>query len=289
MRKISCFTLKLAIAIICFSQTVVLAEVTDEKSQGYSPDAYHIELIIFSRNTSVNSADQLPEHWPTAISMQYPVNIISFDELFNEGLSQPSDQMPVSLSGPEATTSATKAPFNHLNRALSRLKRSSRFSVLFNQSWIQSVAAGEKYRPILINGGEKYGNFFELSGNIQLERSRFIHLTTNLWLTKTNLSGDSIQLVNIELLDEIMQEWAWPIPPESPFEQQLSGVQESVNPQDSHGFMETEPLNLYPPEHTLDIERISVLQTKTRVKTKKATHIDHPLFGVLINISRVSD
>ena len=258
-----------------------------ESFNAIPPDSYQIELIIFKRNTSVSASNELPEYWPNTISMRYPENIMSFDALFDHSQSPEENSQEGQLSGPSTSFQAKKVPFNHLNRAVNRLKRSSRFTVLFDQSWIQTVTSGEKYLPLLIRGGMDYGEFSELSGSIQLERSRFIHLTTNLWHTTMNHSSEAMQLVSIDTLDDTLKGWAWPIPPKSPFEHQLAGTKEkSYEP--TEDFDPANAFNVYTAEHTLDIERISILKKKTRVKTNKAAHIDHPLFGVLIKITRVT-
>lgn len=64
------------------------------------------------------------------------------------------------------------------------IRRSSLYRLLVHQAWLQPVVEENEALPILIQGGKRYDDTFELDGTITLSRSRFLHLETDLWYTQ---------------------------------------------------------------------------------------------------------
>lgn len=64
------------------------------------------------------------------------------------------------------------------------LRRSSLYRVLSHQSWLQPVGSEEEALPVMIQGGKRYDDAYELDGSITLSRARFLHLELDLWFTQ---------------------------------------------------------------------------------------------------------
>lgn len=64
------------------------------------------------------------------------------------------------------------------------LRRSSLYRVLAHQSWLQPVMSEEAALPILIQGGKRFDDNYELDGSLTISRSRFLHLDLDLWFTQ---------------------------------------------------------------------------------------------------------
>ena len=65
--------------------------------------------------------------------------------------------------------------------------------------------------PILIQGGEQYGNLFELEGTFSVRRQRYLHVETDLRLTKfkkERTSPDSEEQAGLRLKYPVLYEAA---------------------------------------------------------------------------------
>ena len=62
------------------------------------------------------------------------------------------------------------------------IRRSSLYALLLHQSWQQPI--DQAPTPILIQGGQQFGDRFELEGTLSLRRQRFLHVDADLWLTQ---------------------------------------------------------------------------------------------------------
>ena len=144
-----------------------------------------------------------------------------------------------------------------LQTILRSLQRSSQFTVLSNQSWIQPI--GSEPTPVLVQAGQRHDDRFEVEGSLSLTRSRFLHLQTNLWYTVFEpMSGES-----------------------KPF---LGGFQSSLS---------DEILLQHPELVKVERERGHYFAAKThlmfqsrRMRSDELHYIDHPLFGIVVRINR---
>jgi len=144
-----------------------------------------------------------------------------------------------------------------LQTILRSLRRSSQFTVLSNQSWVQPI--GSEPTPVLVQAGQRYDDRFEVEGSLSLTRSRFLHLHTNLWYTVFEpRSGES-----------------------KPFPR---GFQSSLS---------AEILSQHPELVKVERERGQHFAAKThlmfqsrRMRSDELHYIDHPLFGIVVRINR---
>jgi hypothetical protein len=144
-----------------------------------------------------------------------------------------------------------------LQAILRSLRRSSRFTVLSHQSWVQPV--GSEPTPVLVQAGQRYDDRFEVEGTLSFTRSRFLHVQTNLWYTIFEpRSGES-----------------------NPF---VAGFQSNLS---------DEILSEYPELVKVERERGQYFAARThlmfqsrRMRSDELHYIDHPLFGIVVRINR---
>jgi len=144
-----------------------------------------------------------------------------------------------------------------LQAILRSLRRSSRFTALSHQSWVQPI--GSEPTPVLVQAGQRYDDRFEVSGTLSFSRSRFLHVQTNLWYTIFEpRSSES-----------------------NPF---LPGFQSNLS---------NEVLLQYPELVKVERERGQYFAAKThlmfqsrRMRSNELHYIDHPLFGIVVRINR---
>ena len=164
-------------------------------------------------------------------------------------LSSANSEGALAFSSREANSS--------LQAILRSLRRSSRFTVLSQQSWVQPI--GSEPTPILIQAGQRYDDRFEVEGTLSFTRSRFLHLQTNLWYTVFEpKSGES-----------------------NPF---LAGFQSNLS---------DEILSQHPELVKVERERGQYFAARThpmfqsrRMRSDELHYIDHPLFGIVVRINR---
>ncbi len=75
----------------------------------------------------------------------------------------------------------------NLAGAAQSIRRSKDYRMLLHQSWTQPIAA--QSTAILLQGGDQFGDQFELEGTLAVRRSRFLHVATDLWLTRFETTG----------------------------------------------------------------------------------------------------
>ena len=77
----------------------------------------------------------------------------------------------------------------NLDGAVRSIRRSKDYRLLLHKSWTQPINA--QTTAILLQGGDQFGDQFELEGTLSLRRSRFLHIETDLWLTRFEATGSS--------------------------------------------------------------------------------------------------
>ena len=138
-----------------------------------------------------------------------------------------------------------------LNNLAGSIRRSSLYRILTHQSWVQPI--GSETTSILLQAGKHHDETFELDGTINLSRSRYLHVNTNLWFT------EFAPLFQIE----------------STAANLLSPKQRAEHPQVAQ-WEATKgqyiPIHAHP------------LQQSRRMRSSTLHYIDHPHFGVLVKI-----
>jgi len=71
-----------------------------------------------------------------------------------------------------------------LNSQARSIRRSSLYTTLVHQAWLQPIAPDKDSLPVLIQAGAHFDDMYELDGTITISRSRFLHVDTDLWYTE---------------------------------------------------------------------------------------------------------
>ena len=77
-----------------------------------------------------------------------------------------------------------------LNDMANAIDRRSNHNVLFHHAWHQELGAKETAPSIPVAGGDIYDDHRELEGSIKINKDRYLHITTDLWLTQYSLRND---------------------------------------------------------------------------------------------------
>ena len=209
-----------------------------------------------------------------------------------------------------------KTYYEH-KESVSKIKWSKKYNIILNQTWLQKLEGKEASPNIVIQAGEVKSDIYQLAGTINLFKERYLHIKTNLWLvhfTQDNENADEEEsekensiintsslsaqtetgtnikaIVNTLELEIKPAPSQWPMPPTTEI-LDYKEAQKSKNnniPKDN-----TSPLLLeittpdtniieIPP---LPIERIVTMQQKRKMRSREVHYIDHPLFGLMIEI-----
>lgn len=191
---------------------------------------YQVEILIFKRNNhSVNSE----EIWRKDLHLSYPSNT----QYITNTISKENHQ----LGGHNYT-----------------LNRDENFSVLYHQAWQQQMW-GEKRSPaFVIRGGQSFGNHKELEGTIKIHIGRYLHVTTDLWLSEFTYIDNPDTSASTHY-----SEWL-----------QLPALPGAQNTEQYQYLFDNGPKP----------SRIITLREKRRMRSKETHYIDHPHLGILVRM-----
>ena len=185
-------------------------------------DVYRIELIIFTNRNNLDAFNdnddnntEVPEDWSAKLDLSYPDNLVFLhpkplessileinDDALNiippqrEELAGTISESELSSIKEDKRTAREKALatlplLEHLDSETHLLKdmaksigRRSNHKILFHQAWHQELGAANTAPSIPISGGETFDNHRELEGSIKLNKDRYLHITSDLWLTQ---------------------------------------------------------------------------------------------------------
>lgn len=146
-----------------------------------------------------------------------------------------------------------------LEKILRSLRFSSRYDVIEVQSWVQPLQAAPS--PVMIQAGERYDDRFELEGTLSFRRSRFLHVDTDLWYTvfeaREGAGNPYVQGFSSSLPDPVLRQYP-----------------ALVDVERTRG-------QFYP-------ARMHVMNQSRRMRSEEIHYLDHPLFGLVIQITEVA-
>jgi hypothetical protein len=108
-------------------------------------------------------------------------------------------------AGPTAF-SALKRQDQNLNSIARSISRSSGYRLLGHQAWRQPMTDEVDATPILLQLGDQLDGLFEIDGTLRLYRSRYLHVITDLWFTRTLAANESQPLVDQASLEALLQQ-----------------------------------------------------------------------------------
>jgi hypothetical protein len=165
-----------------------------------------------------------------------------------------------------------------LKPVANRVLRQADFRLLFHKAWRQDLNDRETSEHIIILGGERFDQHYELEGTINISVERYLHFSTDLWFSTftSNVGGE---------------ENPWPVLPAIPLTSTPAQAATDTAAQDPF----SSPVLTY--KHSLgnefqaltgnqySVERTVSLKQRRRMRSNELHYIDHPLLGLLIKIT----
>jgi len=227
----------------------------------------------------------------------------------------PSPADKISTDSDDAATDETPVPLLMVNQEntkeakLSQLRKilshRKRYRTLVYNQWYQSLEPKSSAAPIAIVGGRKTGERYELEGSVTLSKGRFLHITTDLWFIDWKSVGTTPRTP--WYIEKAASWYVADLPIANPhpamlmlqnryaeLEEQLmtdSGAQTQGNLVDgltTDTLEDIESLDeLFEQQpKSLRAEKVFTLNEYRRLKRDEIHYLDHPLFGVVVTISK---
>lgn len=229
---------------------------------------FQVDLIVFANNDS-NAA--FSENWPDNLRLRYPNNWVQF----------PSED------DKNSTLTRVNAPAPEFASVLKSMRLSSRYRTLFQGSWRQTLDNRRRAPAILIQGGDRQGEHYELEGYIKVAVERYLYLDTNLWFSRFGDGKGNFYLPRQPYLFSGQEE------AEPDFDTLTAGPENNDEyQQDYQQFVEQNPQMQERQSYDTSnapIARIVVMDQLRRLRSNEVHFLDHPLFGVLVMITNVDD
>ncbi len=202
-----------------------------------------------------------------------------------------------------------------------RLRNARNYRVLFHESWRQPLQALNKSPAILIKGGDIFDDQYALNGTITLGIGRYLHTKTHLWLTAFEANfgqetgawpalprppnyndlgekpaDDNNRLDHNDLVSHTAFSHHNNNKKQTRFDEKnvelnLDGSLKTqpFSNTDIH-FSDTTFDNEHPVDHIINkryvIKNITALNQTRRMRSNEIHYIDHPKFGVIVNMTR---
>ena len=210
---------------VCYASNII-AETKKDRLPEFE-DVYRIELIIFTNRNNLdafndNDDSQVAEDWSAIPELSYPDNLVFLHPARLEPVAVEPIENSIEISPPQreelietipeseillvqedTRTAVEKAlaslplleyldsETHLLNDMAKSIGRRSNHQVLFHQAWHQELGAAAIAPSIPIAGGESFDNHRELEGSIKLNKDRYLHITSDLWLTQYILRNNA--------------------------------------------------------------------------------------------------
>lgn len=159
------------------------------------------------------------------------------------------------------------------------MARQGGYRILFHERWWQPIPEGQAVRPIILDHSGDGGSWPLLQGSIMLSRSRYLHLTTRLWL---NTPGETFP-----------GNGRMPTPPRGPAslvlkQQDARALTWLLAPGVLPPRIDTQ---LFPRPHTVEPapewpwQHAVTLEQQRRMRSGEIHYLDHPRLGLIIKLT----
>jgi hypothetical protein len=277
-----------------FASTAAYAQATDTAK---SSRWYQIEVFIYANNKPSAATE---EFWPTELGLKYPERLVELTEIDEQALAlEKADKAAADAtinSGPDllnyqqedlATATPQPTPFLVLNKQEMQLKsvaskvlRQADFRLLFHKAWRQALNDRETSEHIIILGGERFDQHYELEGTINISVERYLHFSSDLWFSTftSNVGGE---------------ENPWPVLPPIPLTSTTAQAATDAATEDPFSNSEFNYKYSLGNEfqaltgNQYSVERTVSFKQRRRMRSNELHYIDHPLLGLLIKITPV--
>lgn len=214
---------------------------------------YKVELLIFSQQTSDTLDDEI---WPS-------IDTIPAHQSRSLGYHQAGQNNGYFTRLPKSSLS--------LSAKQASLRRSPLYRVLFHEAWIQPVGQIKHQHMIRINGGEMLDNgLYELDGYISVERGRYLHFRSDLFHSRRLSPSERQMLLTAPSLSTTSTQT-----------EALSTDTMLHNPNDSSNGNRHLTQTTVPDFLTVE------MKAARRMRSNELHYLDHPLFGMLVRITRI--
>ncbi len=284
-----------------------------DAGEDYPPESYE-------ESTQANPLDPAckelyPERFPASeaetAAAKADAAVASAEALIGGSMAKPESSGPFVAPAPYVLT--PDIGDKEFAEMVKKLKGAYRYRVLFSGSWPQKLTSRNDAPPLLIQGGDQVGRHFELEGYIKVAMERYLHIDTDLWLSRysgqTPVSSDGYGYGNDAQANRLNEFPALPTPfpandPGSAaarMREQRAAEYDAARQNNENSFGENvDPSNQPPrPRSNLDIlrgqdssyyvERTVVMRENRRMRSGEVHYLDHPLFGLLIKVTPLAD
>ncbi|MEH6582864.1 MAG: CsiV family protein [Halioglobus sp.] len=169
------------------------------------------------------------------------------------------------------------------------MQRTGRYQIMFHEAWVQPFKPENSALPIVVDRSGDTHDWPRLQGSVKLHLSRYLHIETNLWLNTTGnylpefwhgtpapLGPQSLFIEYPEVIAEI--------PVALPSDLPSVEIEEETPDLDWPDDIEVkESQPKYPWRHAI------TLQQKRRMRSGEVHYIDHPMLGVVVLITPMSE
>lgn len=207
---------------------------------------YKVEVLVFSHLSSDALDDEI---WPAINSLP----------------ALPSRSLDY-YQADQANGYFTRLPKSSLSLSAKQasLRRSATYHVLFHEAWIQPVSGVKNQNRVRINGGDILDNgLYQLDGYISVDKGRYLHFRSDLFHSRQLSPAESQRLLTPNVVN---------IPTEDP-----AGAETGSD--SSNG-------NRYLTQTTVPDFLTVEMKSARRMRRNELHYIDHPLFGMLVRITR---
>ena len=151
----------------------------------------------------------------------------------------------------------------------------------------------------MITGGDHYDNYFELSGSLRISANKYLHVTTNLWLTQFTANlGNAMDVPYLPLTPDLAFDTQ-----SNSFSDKTYTTNNSINNTQNNNYSLKDYTNnrsylaqgtgitaAKATEQRHDLpQRIITTTQSARMRSMELHYIDHPRLGVLIKIIPMND
>ncbi len=211
---------------------------------------YQVELYIITQNEgSMVEAEIWPD--PSNLFLEIPQESVVVDL-----------QSTVALDIAYQQLSSDKIKTRAMHEAL---KKSSRYRVLYAAAWRQPFYKKEGVLPIFIQGGRKYGDFYELEGVVKLHVARYLHIEAHLIMGVFDLIPAGQEGGYYTDAAAVIDPFA---------SEQQGGQEQQYKGRSAQSRSAYIPIELYE------------LKQSRRMRSGELHYLDHPRLAVLVQINR---
>lgn len=181
------------IAVLLTSAVAISASYAQNDRDDDEQRWFQVELFVFA---NTDPSGELSELWPDDLGLQYPEQLYQLLDQVpltenSEGTdgdqidtdANPDQEDNPKASGPKAFLKLP-ADQHQLTDIVKRISARRNYRFLMHESWLQPMQTRDTSIPILIRAGEQFDEHFELEGSIKISVERYLHIYTDLWLSR---------------------------------------------------------------------------------------------------------